>query len=275
MDNRGHPQVDSPFNGRFFLPLLFMGLGLGCMIGGLGLAIWGLTGQDSPSDFVVRQTTPPLLVPTTGYIQGQTVAPPPLQATVYIMPMMPVIETPDFSTATVPMPSETALPSITFPTVTPTPENVLSLPERLIIEAIELEAPIEPIGWSIIEINGAVYSQWNVPDRYAVGWHSTSGVPQQGDNLVLNGHHNVYGGVFSRLNEVQIGDVVTVVAHGQAFDYRVVQTMVLPESDQPLAVRTENARWLLPSGDERVTLVTCWPPQGNSHRLVVIARPER
>jgi sortase (surface protein transpeptidase) len=31
----------------------------------------------------------------------------------------------------------------------------------------------------------------------------------------------------------------------------------------------------MPSGDERLTLVTCWPYEwpGNSHRVIVVARP--
>jgi sortase (surface protein transpeptidase) len=31
----------------------------------------------------------------------------------------------------------------------------------------------------------------------------------------------------------------------------------------------------MPSGDERLTLVTCWPYEwpGNSHRVVVVGRP--
>ena len=49
------------------------------------------------------------------------------------------------------------------------------------------------------------------------------------------------------------------------------QTMVLVR--EPLDVRQANARWILPTTDERVTLITCWPYESNSHRLVVIALP--
>jgi sortase A len=38
--------------------------------------------------------------------------------------------------------------------------------------------------------------------------------------------------------------------------------------------REINGRFILPTGDERVTIITCWPPTNNTHRLVVIARPE-
>jgi len=53
----------------------------------------------------------------------------------------------------------------------------------------------------------------------------------------------------------------------------VAQTMTLAEQGQPLDVRRENARWILPTSDERVTLITCWPYSANTHRLVVIAQP--
>jgi sortase A len=35
----------------------------------------------------------------------------------------------------------------------------------------------------------------------------------------------------------------------------------------------ENAAWAGRTVDERVTLITCWPPVGNSHRLILVAFP--
>ena len=35
----------------------------------------------------------------------------------------------------------------------------------------------------------------------------------------------------------------------------------------------ENAAWIMPSEDERLTLVTCWPYTSNTHRLIIVARP--
>jgi hypothetical protein len=48
---------------------------------------------------------------------------------------------------------------------------------------------------------------------------------------------------------------------------------IVPEKDQPLEVRRENARWIGPSNDERLTLVTCWPRHDNTHRLILVALP--
>lgn len=49
--------------------------------------------------------------------------------------------------------------------------------------------------------------------------------------------------------------------------------MILPERDADLQTRLENARWIQPSQDERLTLVTCWPANSNTHRLIIVARP--
>lgn len=122
-------------------------------------------------------------------------------------------------------------------------------------------------------MDGTLVSQWQSPEEYAAGWHNTSAPLGKPGNTVLNGHHNAWGRVFGRLIDVEPGDSVMLYAGSQAFLYTVVQTMLLEEAGQSLEQRLENARWLLASPDERVTLITCWPPSGNSHRLVVIALP--
>ncbi len=126
------------------------------------------------------------------------------------------------------------------------------------------------------EIDGQLFGRWRVPDRFAVGWHDTSAGIGEVGNTVLNGHHNRYGRVFLRLIRVQPGDEIVLVDEtdgGGEYRYIVVRTMVLAEERQPIETRLENARWILPTPDERVTLVSCWPYDGNSHRLIVVARP--
>jgi sortase A len=146
-------------------------------------------------------------------------------------------------------------------------------PERIRIPSIDLDAPVTPVSWGVIEIDGAFYARWDVPEAFAAGWHDTSAMPGQPGNIVLNGHHNVCGEVFGRLIEAKPGDALLLQAAGRTFRYVVVLSMVLAEKDRPVAVRLENARWILPTDDERVTLVTCWPHDAISHRLIVVARP--
>ena len=49
--------------------------------------------------------------------------------------------------------------------------------------------------------------------------------------------------------------------------------MILPEKYEQIEVRMNNAQWILPSVDERLTLISCWPYETNTHRVIVVARP--
>jgi len=142
---------------------------------------------------------------------------------------------------------------------------------RLEIPAIGVYAPIQPVGLIELEQDGQRYQQWQVPNAYAVGWHTTSARLGKPGNTVLNGHNNVYGSVFRDLVELQLGDEVTVYEDGQAYHYQVAHRELVEEKDQPLDVRLNNARWMLPTSDERLTLISCWPVIGITHRVIVVA----
>jgi len=92
-------------------------------------------------------------------------------------------------------------------------------------------------------------------------------------NTVLNGHHNAYGEVFKDLVELKEGDLIEVYSGDSKYVYKVNTILLLPEKYQSMEERIENASWIMPTTDERVTLVTCWPPESNTHRLIVVAFP--
>ncbi|HSG16571.1 MAG TPA: sortase [Anaerolineae bacterium] len=144
---------------------------------------------------------------------------------------------------------------------------------RLLIPAIGVDAPIKPVGLMEMEENGRSYQQWQVPSGYAIGWHSTSAWLGLPGNTVLNGHNNVHGAVFRDLVDVNFGDEIVVHEGQQTYRYQVAHREVLEESDQPLSVRLENAKWMFPTSDERLTLISCWPYVGNTHRVIVVATP--
>jgi len=146
-------------------------------------------------------------------------------------------------------------------------------PTRLVIPAIGLDAPVEPVGWHVETRNGRPASVWDAPDHFAAGWLKSSAPFAVPGNTVLDGHHNIKGKVFKNLINVQVGDIITLYAASQERVYRVDQKLLLKEAGQPLEVRQANARYINPTADERLTLVTCWPATGNSHRLIIIARP--
>jgi sortase A len=145
-------------------------------------------------------------------------------------------------------------------------------PDRLVIPQIELDSPIVPIGWVAVEQQGARTRVWEVAD-YAVGWHKTSSYPGRVGNIVLNGHHNIKGEIFRYLVDLELGDHVHVYAQDQQYTFAVSEKHILKEKGEPLDVRRENAKWIEPTVDQRLTMITCWPYTNNTHRLVIVAKP--
>ena len=147
-------------------------------------------------------------------------------------------------------------------------------PTRVVAPAIDMDVRVVEMGWEMTDRNGTMISEWIVPTK-AAGWHLNSAMPGAGENVVLSGHHNIAGKVFRYLIDLEIGDQVTAYVDDVAYEYVVVEKYILKETGMSTAVRRKNAQWILPSGDERLTLVTCWPYEwpGNSHRVIVVARP--
>lgn len=149
------------------------------------------------------------------------------------------------------------------------------IPDRLVIPSISLDASIVPTKVKKVDFEGQTYYQWLAPNKFAVGWHDSSALLGLPGNTVLNGHHNVYGKVFKDLVKLHEGDLIQVYSGNTVFTYRVALAMLLPERFKSLTIRLDNARWILPTDDERLTLITCWPADSNTHRVVIIALPEK
>ena len=165
---------------------------------------------------------------------------------------------------------DTSRPIADAPARKPTPISLAGQnPTRIVIPAIQLDAPVETVGWHTVD----GVSQWDVPDTYAAGWLMTSAPLGQPGNTALTGHHNIGGEVFRNLVKLQPGDRITLYANDQPFFYEVASRRILPERGQPDEVRRANARWIQPTDDERITLITCWPYTSNTHRLVIVAKP--
>ena len=156
----------------------------------------------------------------------------------------------------------------------PADPNAGLVPDRLVIPSIFLDAPILPVHYKDIESGGVTYHQWRVPAEFAAGWQDESALLGLPGNTVLNGHHNAYGMVFKNLVKLDIGDLIIAYSGETEFRYEVAAKMLLPERGQTLETRMENARWMQTSTDERLTLVTCWPADSDTHRVIVVAFPE-
>lgn len=142
------------------------------------------------------------------------------------------------------------------------------------IPNIELEAPIVSFGSRERLVDGVQVNRLLVPNSFAVAWDASSAQPGLPGNAVLSGHNNLYGGVFSRLGEIQPGWEVAIWSPLGVFSYYVEEILLIEETGQPLDVRLANAaNFMGPSGDTRLTLITCGPGRANTHRLIIIARP--
>ncbi len=146
-------------------------------------------------------------------------------------------------------------------------------PSRLEIPSIKADMPVVKLGWhSTRTSDDSILSEWDVAE-YAAGWHKNSALPGEPGNIVMSGHNNILGSVFRELDQLRAGDQTIVWRGGQRHVYTVDQVMIVPEKYASDEQRLENAKWIGEFDDERLTLVSCWPRNNNTHRIIVVARP--
>ena len=171
-----------------------------------------------------------------------------------------------------PSPKPTPVLSPT-PTRTPIHQPTDRDPTRLTIPVLDLDTPVVTVGIDTIsDGNGGQMSVWQVAD-YAAGFHQGTARVGHVGNTVMAGHNNIRGKVFENLHKLKPGDEVFVWVDDWPFRYLVSASYRLPVKDAPEDILIDNLRWILPTQDQRLTLVTCWPPWGNSHRTIVVAYP--
>lgn len=181
-------------------------------------------------------------------------------------PVVPTLETPQQ-----PLVRATSLPAATPAATPPARGN----PDRLVIPKIDLDTPIVDVGWDVVQRGNQRYTEWQTADN-AAGRHINSARPGETGNVVLSGHHNTKGEVFRRISEQElaVGDALYLYdSQGRRHLYQVTEvTEPLPEVGASEAQRLANARYIQPTSDARVTLVTCWPYWTNTHRIVVVGK---
>ncbi len=227
---------------------------VGLIVAGTAVAIWIFMPRGQTLPQLLEAAIMPTAVPDTAVDTNLTLLP----------------ETPLEEEST----GKTAYPDHFVSAEEVTAQTIIGQPRQIIIPAIDLDAPVGGIGLTPVESNGQKYLQWQVPNEFKAGWHNTSAPLGESGNTVLNGHHNIYDEIFRDLIDLEEGDEIVLYDNkGTAFTYAVSQVEILPEHGQPLEVRQKNAAWIMPTDDERITLVTCWPYTDNSHRLIVVAQP--
>jgi LPXTG-site transpeptidase (sortase) family protein len=101
--------------------------------------------------------------------------------------------------------------------------------------------------------------------RGGAGWDPESAALNEPGQVVLFGHRVSRGGPFRTLDQLRLGNVITIVGSDhREYHYRVVAIRITaPSWDAVLAWAPSNGRGL--------TLVACHPPGSLRYRLVVNA----
>ena len=148
-------------------------------------------------------------------------------------------------------------------------------PTHITAEVIGLDAPVVEMGWQVVEHNGELISEWQMPDNEAA-WHGNSARPGEGSNIVISGHNESAGGqVFADIEELQVGDEITLRNDNEeTFVYQVIEKNIIRTFAGSAEAQNYLRAVVEPTDSEQLTLITCWPRWTNTHRLVVIAEPK-
>ena len=165
---------------------------------------------------------------------------------------------------------------VSLSTVAPLAVGAGAPPIRLTIPALGLDVPVEPMGWRVVQDVAGSHSEWNVVDN-AAGHHVNSAYPGEAGNVVMSGHNNIGGSVFKTVCVIGesgvdfgLGDAMIVTdQRGRRFTYSVNGWWRLEERNASIARQEANAAYMQPTDYARLTLVTCWPPWSNTHRVIV------
>ena len=147
--------------------------------------------------------------------------------------------------------------------------NASSLPSRLIIPALKIDATVQKVG---LKADSSMATPNNFTD---VAWYKYGTIPGQVGSAVIDGHVDnglSLAGVFKHLIDIKIGDDVYVQeANGEQLHFVVTDIQTYPYKgapDEKIFTQTDAAR---------LNLITCegvWVPSGRTydHRLVVFTK---
>lgn len=97
--------------------------------------------------------------------------------------------------------------------------------------------------------------------KYAVGHFEGTAMPGEKGNFAVAGHRSyTYSEYFNRLDELDIGDDITVKTKKGEFTYRVYEKKVVEPTEVSVLDKTKDAT---------ITLVTCTPIRVATHRLII------
>ncbi|OGZ34968.1 MAG: hypothetical protein A2174_00075 [Candidatus Portnoybacteria bacterium RBG_13_41_18] len=144
--------------------------------------------------------------------------------------------------------------------IPPRPKPIYNEPNSIIISKIGIRAPL-------VFASGVSQKELNAALNQGVLVYPGSKLPGEAGEVFLTGHSSTYiwnktpfGQVFTLLDKLEIGDIVTVYYGQHKFDYQVTNKFVTT----PDKVALKSA-----SDTKTITLFTCWPIGTTWKRLVV------
>ena len=99
--------------------------------------------------------------------------------------------------------------------------------------------------------------------KQGVGHYPDTKMPGQKGNAALAGHRTTYGAPFNRLDDLAVGDPITVTTLAGTFRYEVMEKRI---------VSPDTVSVLDDTPDNRLTLTTCHPKYSAEERLIVIGQ---
>jgi sortase A len=117
-----------------------------------------------------------------------------------------------------------------------------------------------------IGLNAFVVEGVSEPDlRRGPGHYPQTVLPGQNGNSAIAGHRTTYGAPFYSINELKVGDPISLTdTAGRTFEYKVSQA--------PLVVSPSDVSVLSNTPYPQLTLTTCNPRFSATSRLIVMAR---
>ncbi|WP_297424651.1 class D sortase [Clostridium sp.] len=97
--------------------------------------------------------------------------------------------------------------------------------------------------------------------KYAVGHFTGTPLPGQKGNFCIAGHRSyTYGEFFNRLDELEIGDEISIQTNSGTYKYSVYDKKVVEPNEISVLDNTNTSI---------ITLVTCTPIRVATHRLII------
>ena len=116
-----------------------------------------------------------------------------------------------------------------------------------------------------LDLNLVVVNGTNASDlRRGPGRHEDTFMPGEGKIVYVAGHRTTYGAPFSDINQLDVGDPITVELPYGSVEYRVTSHRIVDDNDLTV---------LKSHGREELVLQACHPRFFASQRYLVYARP--